>query len=95
MELKCFNCGINLYQKIERDNLTRSRNIIITSGNRTYVKIKNKNNENSTYSYENDIFTVNIYYEKDYYDSSKNSIIDTQIPIIEDAFNCFNTIIES
>ena len=94
MELKCFNCGINLYQKIERDNLTRSRNINITSGNRTYVKIKNKNNENSTYSYENDIFTVNIYYEENYYTNNEDSIKNTQISIIEDAFNCFNTIIK-
>lgn len=94
MELKCFNCGINLYQKIERDNLTRSRNINITSGNRTYVKIENEIDKNSTYSYENDIFTVNIYYEKKYYDSSKKSIENTQIPIIKEAFNCFNTIIK-
>ena len=92
MEIKCFKCGINLYQKVERDNLTRSRNINFTSGDRTYVKIKK--DTNSTYSYENDIFTVNIYYEEDYYNSSKNSIENTQIPIIEDAFNCFNTIIE-
>ena len=94
MELKCFNCGINLYQKIKEDNLTRSRNINITSGDRTYVKINNKNDKNSTYSYENDIFTVNIHYEKDYYDNNEDSIGNTQIPIIEDAFNCFNTIIE-
>ena len=94
MEIKCFKCGINLYKKIERDNLTRSRNINIPSGDRTYVKIKNKNNENSTYSYENDIFTVNIYYENNYYNNNEDSIENTQIPIIEDAFNCFNTIIK-